>query len=478
MNLLQWHDSFSVGVKIIDSQHQQLFVLVNDLITAINLSYEFDILEDILSSVTAYTEMHFKTEEDLFKIHPQFEAHRAVHQNFVESVKDSTKSFRNNTPATAIKLLNNLTTWLQNHILKTDIIFFSELGYRPKETKEDFEARLQLLIHKDKVLIVDDAPIQLKLLRTHLEDDGFTVIEACNGTEALKIIDTTPDLHLMVTDINMPDMNGYELIQAVRDKAQLALYIVVITQLTDEETPVTSLRLGANDFLTKPVRYKELCLRLRNGLHVVRLESQDELIFSMAQLADHRSPETGRHLDRVQNFTRLLGRQLIKSHPELGMTENIAQDISRFSPLHDIGKVAIPDSILKKQGKLTEKEFKIMQDHAKIGGELISTILRKTASRSLRLAYELTMYHHEKWDGTGYPIGLAGIDIPISARIMALADVYDALTCERVYKKAFSREEARSIIVGSAGSHFDPIVVEAFEVLEERFHELRQRLRD
>lgn len=150
----------------------------------------------------------------------------------------------------------------------------------------------------------------------------------------------------------------------------------------------------------------------------------------------------------------------------------------QVSPLHDIGKVAIPDYILNKQGKLTPEEFTLMQDHAKIGGELISTILRKTASRSLRLAFELTMYHHEKWDGSGYPIGLSGKDIPISARIMALADVYDALTCERVYKRAFSREEARGILVRSSGSHFDPIVVAVFEILEEKFHQLRERLHD
>lgn len=478
MNLMQWHDSFNVGVKIIDKQHQQLFALVNDLIVASNTNQQNEVLEQTLHSVFAYTEMHFKTEEELFKIHPRYKAHCDIHQRFVESVSKSAENFKNNEPEIAAKLLNDLTDWLQNHILKTDIVFFSELGYRPKETIEDFEARLQLLTQKDTVLVVDDSPTQRNLLRKHLEIEGFIVLEASNGSEALNIIEKSPDLHLMITDINMPDMNGYDLIEAIRDKPHLAIYIIVISALTDEETPVKALSLGANDFLTKPIRHQELYLRLRNGLHIIRLESQDELIFSMAQLADHRSPETGKHLDRVQNFTRLLGRQLVKSYPELGMTESIAADISRFSPLHDIGKVAIPDYILNKQGKLTPEEFTLMQDHAKIGGELISTILRKTASRSLRLAFELTMYHHEKWDGSGYPIGLSGKDIPISARIMALADVYDALTCERVYKKAFSREEAKGILVRSSGSHFDPIVVAAFEILEEKFHQLRERLRD
>ena len=167
-------------------------------------------------------------------------------------------------------------------------------------------------------------------------------MEACNGMEALKIIESTSDLHLVVADIGMPEMNGYDLIEAIRDKEHLSIYIIVITAQTDEEAPIKSLRLGANDFLTKPIRHQELNLRLRNGMHLIRLESQDELIFSMAQLADIRSPETGKHLDRVQSFTRLLGRQLIKSYPDLGMTENIASDIARYSPLHDIGKVAIP----------------------------------------------------------------------------------------------------------------------------------------
>lgn len=475
---MNWHDSFSVGVRILDDQHQQLFTLINELIRTVNTQQEDEAIERVLHSVLAYAEMHFGTEEELFKIHPQFESHRAIHQQFAESITKLADDFTKDKTDTGAQLLNSLTDWLQNHILKTDIAFFSELGYRPKETKEDFEARLQLLTQKDIVLVVEDSSSQRKLLRKQLEADGFLVLEAQEGAEALKIIEATPDLHLVITDLGMPGMNGYDLIEAIRDKPHLAIYIIVITILKDEEAPVKSLRLGANDFLIKPIRYQELHLRLRNGMHLIRLESQDELIFSMAQLADQRSPETGKHLDRVQNFTRLLGKQLIKSYPELGMTESIASDISRFSPLHDIGKVAIPDHVLNKQGRLTQEEFDLMKGHAKIGGDLISTILRRTASRSLRLAFELTMYHHEKWDGSGYPVGLSGKDIPISARIMALADVYDALTSDRVYKKALTREEARSIIVNGSGTHFDPVLVAAFEILEDKFHQLREELHD
>lgn len=213
-------------------------------------------------------------------------------------------------------------------------------------------------------------------------------------------------------------------------------------------------------------------------MSMLQIKSQDELIFSMAKLADCRSPETGNHLDRVRKFTRLLGRQLVKTRPELGMTESIVAEISRFSPLHDIGKVAIADGILNKPGKLTPDEFAIMKEHARIGGELIRTIYHKTGSRSLRLAYELTMHHYEKWDGSGYPLGLVGKDIPIAARIMALVDVYGALTSERVYKRAFSREEAHAILLESSGRHFDPVMVEAFEGVEDSFHQLRMELQD
>ena len=477
MEIMNWHDSFSVGVHLIDDQHQQLFTLINELIIAVNTQQQGHVLDRILQSVLDYTEMHFKTEEELLKIHPNFNEHHAIHEKFSASM-GKLKNDADSTADAASILLGKLSDWLQNHILKTDIAFFSELGYRPRETKEDVEERLELLTHKVKVLVVEDSPSQRLLLRSNLETAGFEVMEASDGAEALRLLESTYDLHLMITDIYMPIMDGHSLIKAIRDQQLPSIYIIAITASKDQESLVKTFNIGANDYLTKPIFHQELYLRLRNGMNLLRLESQDELIFSMAKLADCRSPETGKHLDRVQNFTRLLGRQLIKSYPELGMTESIAADISRVSPLHDIGKVAIADGILNKPGKLTPEEFTLMKEHAKIGGDLISAILRKTASRSLRLAFELTMYHHEKWDGTGYPIGLSGQDIPIAARIMAMADVYDALTSERVYKKAFSHEEAKSIIVNAAGSHFDPILVATFALVEDKFNQLREELRD
>ena len=478
VELMNWHESFSVGVQIIDDQHQHLLTLINELIRAVNTHQEDEVLDKILHAALAYTEEHFKTEEELLKIHPQFMEHCASHRRFTNNVSRLVVDFANNKADVAVKLVNELTNWLYNHILKSDIDYFGELGYRPRDTKDAFEARLHLVTQKVKVLIVEDSPSQRLLLKRNLETAGFEVLEACDGAEALRIIEANFDLHLVITDISMPIMDGYGLVKAIRDKHIPSVYIIVVTDSSDRESVIKSFQLGANDFITKPIFPPEMHLRLRNGMNLLRLESQDELIFAMAKLADCRSPETGKHLDRVQSFTRLLGRQLILSCPELGMTESIAADIARFSPLHDIGKVAIADNILNKPGKLTQEEFELMKDHAKIGGDLISSILRKTPSRSLRFAFELTMYHHEKWDGSGYPLGLSGKDIPIAARIMAVADIYDALTSERVYKKAFSREEAREIIVKASGSHLDPLLVDAFEILEDKFHQLREELQD
>lgn len=478
VELMNWHDSFSVGVGIIDEQHQQLFTLINELIVGVNTQQECCLLDRILHSVVIYIEMHFRTEEELFKIHPHFSEHHAMHEKFSENISKLKTDFTNNQAGIADKLLVELSNWLQNHILKTDIAYFSELGYRPRDTKEDIQERLQLLTHKVKVLVAEDSPSQRLLLKKNLEAAGYEVLEARTGVEALRIFEENYDLHLVITDMNMPEMDGYDLIKAIREKHIPSVYIIAITISQDRETLVKTFNVGANDYLTKPIFHQELHLRLRNGMNLARLEGQDELIFSMAKLADCRSPETGLHLERVQSFTRLLGRQLIQGYPELGMTESIAADISRVSPLHDIGKVGIADNILNKPGKLTPEEFILMKGHAKIGGDLISSILRKTASRSLRLAFELTMYHHEKWDGSGYPLGLFGQDIPIAARIMAVADVYDALTSQRIYKKAFSREDAKAIIVRSSGSHFDPVLVATFEAVEDKLHQMREELHD
>ena len=329
-----------------------------------------------------------------------------------------------------------------------------------------------------KVLVIDDDAVQRLILRNPLEMDGHQVSEAENGIEALEKLDKDPDIRFLVTDLLMPEMDGFDLIAAVRRRELRYVYIIVMTSMDDRDSLLKALSLGADDYLTKPILPEELRLRLRGGIRLLKLEGQDELILSMAKLAEFRSEETGFHLERVHYYTRILARDFATHYPDHGLTLGIADEIAVVSPLHDIGKVAIPDRILHKQGGLEPDEWEIMKTHAGIGGKLIKEIYDRTGSPYLRFAYEIAMSHHERWDGGGYPHGLEQESIPLPARIMMLADVYDALTSERCYKKAFSHEKARSIILEEKGTHFDPKVVDGFLRQEDQWLTVRERFRD
>lgn len=328
------------------------------------------------------------------------------------------------------------------------------------------------------VLLVEDDPSQRQLTRFTLEREGVTVQEADNGRKALEVMETHPEIRMVITDLTMPDMDGFDLIHAIRENELRYTYVIVLTAADDHQSVIKALELGADDFVTKPVLPDELHLRLRSGQRLLRLESQEELIFSLAKLAEYRSNETGFHLERTSYYSRILARDLGEHCPELGITSQLAEEIARVSPLHDIGKVAIPDAILHKPGRLTAEEFEVIKTHPAMGGKLLQDIHAKTGSLYLQVAAEIAMYHHERWDGRGYPEGLAGDAIPISARIMALADVYDALTSERSYKQAYPHERAREIIVEGSGSHFDPRVVAAFLRQEDIWLVVRKRFLD
>lgn len=313
-----------------------------------------------------------------------------------------------------------------------------------------------------RVLVTDDDMAQRLLLRRSLEEEGYDVVEAENGTEALARISEDTDIRLLLTDLAMPQMDGYDLINAVRRQELRHTYIIVLTSFDDRESLLKALELGADDYLTKPVFPDELKLRLKSGIRLIRLESQEALVFSMAKLAEYRSNETGYHLERVYHYTRILSRDIAKNHPEYQISLSLADEIARVSPLHDIGKVSIPDTILHKPGKLTEDEFEIMKTHTNIGGKFLEEIHKSTGSPYLYLAYEMAMYHHERWNGKFSYHGKAGEEIPVPARIMALADVYDALTSRRSYKDAFPHEVSKSMIVHERGKHFDPVIVDSF----------------
>jgi putative two-component system response regulator len=475
---MHWHNSFSVGVYGVDEQHRRLFAILNRLIDAVDGGHQASAIEGIFNELVRYTKTHFKSEEALFRGYTFFREHHAEHIQFENDLAEIRADNFTDTLTQSNKLLEFLTGWLKNHILNTDISTFNQTGMRSGGRIESYEERLRMIGVRPQILVVEDSTVERKMIKYLLENAGFQVLEASCGHQGIEILKATGDIHLVITDLEMPDGDGFELIRDIRDCLFGTIYIIVVTGLAKKESLPRAFRLGANDFLSKPIMFEELLLRVRNGLNLMRVDSQDELIFAMAKLSDFRSSETGQHLERVQHYTRTLGLHLAATLPELQLTESTALDIARFSPLHDIGKVAIPDAILGKPGRLTPEEFETMKDHARIGGELIGKIITKTGSRNLGIAYALTMHHHERWDGSGYPMHMAGETIPLPARITALADVYDALTSARSYKSACSREEARGIIATSSGQHFDPRIVTAFREVEEKFQAIREDFSD
>lgn len=315
-----------------------------------------------------------------------------------------------------------------------------------------------------KVLVVEDEITQRRLLRAKLEKEGYEVIEAVDGRQGLQVFLDDPEIRLVLTDLTMPEMDGYQLIRALRENESRYTYIIVLTGSEDKNSLVRALGLGADDYLTKPVCQDELSIRMVGGRRLLRLEGQDEIIMAMVKMAGARSDETGTHLDRVRAYSRILALDLCETQPELRRNRSWAEDVARVSPLHDIGKVGIADDVLNKPGpgRLTDAEMELMKTHTVIGGTLLQEIYERTGSPYLRLAYEVAKYHHEKWDGSGYPEGLRGPEIPLAARIITLADVFDALTTKRCYKDAFPYEKAKTIIMDGSASHFDPMVVAAY----------------
>jgi putative two-component system response regulator len=246
------------------------------------------------------------------------------------------------------------------------------------------------------------------------------------------------------------------------------------------ENCIHGLQAGADDFLTKPFQPQELRQRLRTGERILSLESRDLMIFAMAKLTESRDNETGAHLERMREYSRILAEEL-SDWPKYSQVIDgeYVQLLYLTSPLHDIGKVGVPDSVLLKPGKLTSDEFEVMKTHTTLGGDTLGALVRaRPEATFLAMAQEIALTHHERYDGAGYPRGLKGLDIPLCGRIVALADVYDALTSKRVYKAAFSHETARGIILDGRGTQFDPDVVQAFLEREGEFIETARRLGD
>lgn len=361
------------------------------------------------------------------------------------------------------------------------------------------------LPEKATVLVVDDTPANLSLM-TGLLRDIYKVKAAIDGEKALRIAqsDAPPDLILL--DIMMPGMDGYEVCRRLQaNPVTRDIPIIFLTAKAGIEDEKMGLELGAVDYITKPISPPIVLARVRNHLalkasadflrnkadfleaEVVRrtaevMAIQDVTIMAMASLAETRDSDTGNHIRRTQHYVKVLAQHLRK-HPRFASVLDDDRYIAllfKSAPLHDIGKVGIPDRILLKPGKLTFEEFEIMKTHTTLGRDAIQAAEEHLGMKVefLNLAKEIAYGHQEKWDGSGYPQGAAGEAIPVGARLMAVADVYDALISRRVYKEGMPHDKAAAIIVQGRGQHFDPDIVDAFVAVQDQFIAIAQRFAD
>jgi len=329
-----------------------------------------------------------------------------------------------------------------------------------------------------RILIVDDDDDALKMLERALSQSGYEVETARSGDEALALL-RSGSSRLVISDWEMPGMSGEDLCRAVRaGDFSSYVYFILLTSHGGSAYTVRGLSAGADDFISKPFDPAELSVRVRAGERVLALETRDLTLFAMAKLAESRDPETGSHLERIQGYARVLAEQLLKlAHP--GVDAEYVRLLHLTSPLHDIGKVGIPDAVLLKPGRLSDREFEVMKTHTVLGAETLGAALAKFPSAAfLRMARDIALSHHERYDGAGYPRGLAREQIPLCGRIVAVADVYDALISRRVYKEPFAHDVAREIMFAKSGTHFDPVLTEAFRQAEEQFIEIRKRFGD
>ena len=317
------------------------------------------------------------------------------------------------------------------------------------------------------ILAVDDEASNLQLLRQILQDH-YRLLFAKDGARALELArQEQPDLVLL--DVMMPGMSGYEVCAALKaHPATASTPVIFVTALTETADEVEGFEAGAVDYITKPVSPPVVRARVRTHLSLVRMEelraSRLEIVQRLGLAAEYKDNETGLHVIRMSHFSRILG-------IAAGMTEIEADDLLHAAPMHDVGKIGIPDRILQKPGPLDADEWKIMQGHVTIGAEIIG----EHDGGMLALARQIALTHHEKYDGSGYPNGLAGEDIPLVGRIVAIADVFDALTSVRPYKKAWTEEEAVNFLREQKGRHFDPQLVELFADQMPAIREIRSR---
>ncbi len=345
------------------------------------------------------------------------------------------------------------------------------------------------------VLVVDDTPENLTLISSLLKNK-YKIKVATSGAKALSIMANSkqkPDLILL--DIIMPDMNGFDVCKKLKRSEHASIPVIFLTSLTRIEDEEKGLKAGAVDYIHKPISPPILLARVATHLKLKEandfLKVQNQIlekmvkkrtmevnrshqatIVAMGALAEYRDPETGNHLRRTQHYVKMLAEELSKmpDFAEYLSTKRI-DVLFKSAPLHDIGKVGVPDSVLLKPGKLTAKEYEIMKEHTIFGKNAIHEAQNQLelSNTFFSMSEQIAAYHHERWDGKGYPHNLAGTDIPLSARLMAIADVYDALVSKRIYKPSFPHEDAVQIIKENSGSQFDPDIIKAFLNIADKF---------
>lgn len=355
------------------------------------------------------------------------------------------------------------------------------------------------------LLVVDDTPDNLSLMSGILKD-SYKVKVANSGEKAIKVAESDPTPDLILLDIMMPGMDGYQTCIRLQTHSKTRhIPIIFLTAKAEVEDETYGLELGAVDYITKPISPPILLARVKAHLELKRVQDflrdqnqflesevqkrttevvaiQDVTILAMASLAETRDNETGNHIRRTQHYVRLLADKL-RHHPRFAHfldDDGTIELLYKSAPLHDIGKIGIPDRILLKPGRFEPEEFEIMKTHTTLGRDAILHAEKELGIEMpfLTLAKEIAYGHQEKWDGSGYPQGLSGDDIPISARLMAVADVYDALISRRIYKEGMSHEKAVEIILQGKGSHFDPDMVDAFAELQEEFRKIAKTYAD
>lgn len=348
-------------------------------------------------------------------------------------------------------------------------------------------------MERNKILVVDDEQINRAVL-TNVFNDDYDTLEAENGKEALELIDAfTDSIAIVLLDLIMPVMNGFEFVCAMYERHLLdRIPVILITSDDSEDAEVLSLDSGISDVMHKPVNPYIIRKRVDNLIELYqhknhleemveeqtkKLEDQEEriratndnVIETLSTIVEFRDAESGSHIRRIRKFTELLLRSVAWNYPQYGLTISKISMISRASLMHDIGKIAIPDNILLKRGKLTPEEFEIMKLHTVKGSEIMDKMAVFADKEFYQYCYDIIRHHHEKWDGKGYPDGLVGDDIPLAAQVVSVADIYDALVSERVYKSAYTHEEAIRMITGGECGAFSDQIMFCFREVADAF---------